>query len=75
MDGRSECAINLISKFLKQVLCKYLLAVPLASGQLLILDFKNKNRSFHCGRALTRNHEVEGSIPGLTQWVKDLELS
>ena len=20
----------------------------------------------------TRNHEVEGSIPGLTQWVKDL---
>ena len=23
---------------------------------------------------LTRNHEVEGSIPGLTQWVKDLVL-
>ena len=22
----------------------------------------------------TRNHEVEGSIPGLTQWVKDLAL-
>ena len=22
----------------------------------------------------TRNHEVEGSIPGLTQWVKDLVL-
>ena len=21
---------------------------------------------------LTRNHEVSGSIPGLTQWVKDL---
>ena len=24
---------------------------------------------------LTRNHEVEGSIPGLTLWVKDLALS
>ena len=23
---------------------------------------------------LTRNHEVEGSIPGLVQWVKDLAL-
>ena len=23
---------------------------------------------------LTRNHEVEGSIPALSQWVKDLAL-
>ena len=34
--------------------------------------------SFHCGAAemnLTRNHEVVGSIPGLTQWwIKDLAL-
>ena len=26
------------------------------------------------GTNLTRNHEVEGSIPGLTQWVKDQAL-
>ena len=38
---------------------------------------QNKLRSSHCGAVetdLTRNHEVAGSIPGLTRWVKNLVL-
>ena len=39
--------------------------------------FKEESRSSHCGAAETnptRKHEVEGSIPGLAQWVEDLAL-
>ena len=38
---------------------------------------KKKRRSSHCGAAEknpTRNHEVVGLIPSLSQWVKDLAL-
>ena len=40
-------------------------------------DRKSGDRSSHNGTAetnMTRNHEVAGSIPGLTQRVKDLAL-
>ena len=41
------------------------------------VPLKKKKRSFCHGTAemnLTRNHEVSGSVPGLTQWVKDPSL-
>ena len=42
---------------------------------LKIKSGEKKKKSSHCGAAETNptgNHEVEDSIPGLTQWVKDL---
>ena len=47
-------------------------------SQILSRKLKiNQLWSSHCGAAETnptRNHEVVGWIPGLTQWVKDLAL-
>ena len=46
--------------------------------QLLNISIlKSEVESSPCGTAETnptRNHEVVGSLPGLTQWVKDLAL-
>ena len=46
----------------------------LRNGKCILVVFKNSWSSCHgiAEMNLTRNHEVEGSIPGLTQWVKDL---
>ena len=44
---------------------------PAQTGEFLAKD--HRDRSSHYGAAemhLTRNHEVEGSVPGLAQWVK-----
>ena len=52
------------------------LSVP-KSVMVKSLIWKDCSRNSHRGAAETnppRNHEVAVSIPGLTQWVKDLAL-
>ena len=47
----------------------------LSHSDLSLLAYGKSNESSHCGPAVmspTRIQEDTGSIPGLTQWVKDL---
>ena len=50
-----------------------LIKAPLAPGGRQVAQ-RGKAQEFPCGAVemnLTSNHEVEGSIPRLTQWVRD----
>ena len=67
---QGACADELVS-----ALCFPEASAPVERSQLPLL--KAETRSSRHGAAeknATRNHEVADSIPGLTQWVKDLAL-
>ena len=42
--------------------------------KLLKINEARRSRHGAVEMNLTRNREVEGSIPGITQWIKDLAL-
>ena len=67
-----------LSKLSQLIISFYIIIFPnvliYSTSGLFNLIFKSRYRSSHCGVVEmnpTRNHEVAGSIPGLTQWVKD----
>ena len=76
------CIIISLGAFLKSA--EFLSRVPRNSDIIslvwalaLVASFKRIWGSSRCGSAetnTTRNHEVAGSVPGLTQWVKELAL-
>ena len=70
-----------VKLLLSQTLCTLKREKDLKVTSLLtawpMLNSEDINRSSCCAAVemdLTRNHEVVGLVPGLTQWVKDLAL-
>ena len=64
------------------IIIMYLFSTKCFVRFILFYSYKNPLKKLRLGvpvvaqwlTNLTRNHEVEGLIPGLAQWVKDLAL-